>query len=69
MRRTIAGVATAVIVALTLAACGDSDPLGGDSKQAGPTGEVAKPSKLIVGSANFPESALLAEIYAGVFRD
>jgi len=67
MKRVFAGVATAVVAALTMTACGGSSdptapqqPAGGTS-----TGNVAKPSKVIVGSANFPESALLAEIYAG----
>lgn len=67
--RVLAGVATAVVAALTMTACGGSDdPLSGNNPPAQqPTsgGAVAKPSKIIVGSANFPESALLAEIYAG----
>ena len=66
--RVIAGVATAVVAALTMSACGSSDPLSNTpTQQPGGTsgGAVAKPSKIIVGSANFPESALLAEIYAG----
>lgn len=71
MKRTFAGVATAVVAALTMTACGgSSDPLSNTppAQQPGTTtsGEIAKPSKIIVGSANFPESALLAEIYAAV---
>jgi osmoprotectant transport system substrate-binding protein len=68
MKRVFAGVATAVVAALTLTACGgSSDPTSNNppAQQPGSTGAVAKPSKIIVGSANFPESALLAEIYAG----
>jgi osmoprotectant transport system substrate-binding protein len=72
MKRTFVGVATAVVAALTMTACGGSaDPLSNTPAQQPPAGSasngpIAKPSKLIVGSANFPESALLAEIYAGV---
>jgi osmoprotectant transport system substrate-binding protein len=67
MKRTFAGVATAVAAALTMTACGgSSDPLSNNppAQQPGSTGAVAKPDKIIIGSANFPESALLAEIYA-----
>jgi osmoprotectant transport system substrate-binding protein len=69
MKRTFAGVATAVVAALTMTACGgSSDPLSSNTpaqQPGGSSGAVAKPSKIIVGSANFPESAVLAEIYAG----
>jgi osmoprotectant transport system substrate-binding protein len=67
MKRTFAGVATAVVAALTMTACGgSSDPLTNTPAQqpGGSSGAVAKPSKITIGSANFPESALLAEIYA-----
>lgn len=51
---------------MTTAACGDSggDPLstGGDSTSAAAGGGIT------VGSADFPESALLAEIYAGALE-
>ena len=47
-------------LATALSACG----LGGG----GDGGDDADPS-LVVGSANFPENALLAEIYAGALRD
>jgi osmoprotectant transport system substrate-binding protein len=66
--RVLAGVATAVVAALTMTACGGSDnPLSSNTPNQQPAsgGAVAKPSKVIVGSANFPENALLAEIYAG----
>lgn len=67
--RVFTGVATAVVAALAMTACGSSDPLSSNNPPAqqpgGTGGAVAKPSKIIVGSANFPESALLAEIYAG----
>ena len=63
MKRTrIALAVTAAAAMIGVAACGSgsSDPLaaGGSPAKAG-TGTI------VVGSANFPESALLAEIYAG----
>jgi osmoprotectant transport system substrate-binding protein len=68
MKRVLAGVATAVVAALTMTACGgSSSPLdSGSSGSPGgaSSGSVPKPAKIIVGSANFPESAVLAEIYA-----
>jgi len=58
----IALAVTAVAAMLGVAACGSgsSDPLASG-------GSAAKPDAgtIVVGSANFPESALLAEIYAG----
>ncbi|HEY0454656.1 ABC transporter substrate-binding protein [Actinophytocola sp.] len=57
MKRVLAGVATVVAAALTLTACGKSDPLAQD-KGSGSGDSVS------VGSANFPESQLLAEIYS-----
>jgi osmoprotectant transport system substrate-binding protein len=71
MKRTFAGVATAVVAALTMTACGgSSDPLSNEPAQqpGGSSGAVAKPSKIIVGSANFPESTVLAEIYAAALK-
>ena len=63
MKRTrIAFALTAAAAMIGVAACGSgsSDPLAsGGSSSKGATGTV------VVGSANFPESALLAEIYAG----
>ena len=63
MKRTrIAFALTAAAAMIGVAACGSgsSDPLAsGGSSSKGATATV------VVGSANFPESALLAEIYAG----
>ncbi|ELP64810.1 glycine betaine ABC transporter substrate-binding protein [Streptomyces turgidiscabies] len=55
------GAAFGLIAAFSLTACGgggdsDSNPLTGDSGGGGKT--------IVVGSANFPENQLLAEIYA-----
>ena len=62
MKRTrvvLASVAT--VAALALTACGGDgdDPLGGGKSSPAASDTIA------VGSANFPESALLAQIYAG----
>jgi osmoprotectant transport system substrate-binding protein len=60
-RSRIALSVTASAVMLAVAACGSgsSDPLAGGS-----TGK-ADAGTIVVGSANFPENVLLAEIYAG----
>ncbi|MET0133091.1 MAG: ABC transporter substrate-binding protein [Kibdelosporangium sp.] len=61
MKRTLAGLATVVAAALALTACGgSSDPLANDATGGAP----APADTIIVGSANFSESQLLAEIYA-----
>lgn len=60
MKRILAVLATAVAAALTLTACGgSSDPLGNSA-----TGAPAAADTVKVGSADFGESKLLAEIYA-----
>ncbi len=69
MKRTkrmsvVAAVATAGVLAL--AACGSSsNPLATDSSSSSTT---AAGGDIVVGSANFSESVLLAEIYAGALR-
>jgi osmoprotectant transport system substrate-binding protein len=61
MKRTLAGLATAVAAALMLTACGgSSDPLSNTATAGAP----APTDTIKVGSANFAESKLLAEIYA-----
>jgi len=63
MKRTkIAFAVTAVVALFGVAACGSgsNDPL-----VAGTTAAKAASGTIVVGSANFPENALLAEIYAG----
>src|SRR5262245_27829717 len=63
MKRVIAGVATALAATLAVSACGNSgDPLAKEpSTKAGSNGGSVS---VTIGSANFPESQLLAEIYA-----
>lgn len=64
MKRTIAGVATAVVAVLSLSACGS----GGNPVASGSSGS-ASPGTIVIGSANFVESELLAEIYATALQD
>ncbi len=64
MKRTPLLPTIAVVAALGLAGCGgDSDPLVADTDAGSDSGSDT--AALVVGSANFPENALLAEIYAG----
>ncbi|WP_337061621.1 ABC transporter substrate-binding protein [Kineococcus sp. G2] len=64
-RRTLLTTALAASGAgLTLAACGaGEDPLAAD-----PSTEDAATDALVIGSANFPENELLAEMYAQVLE-
>ncbi|WP_018682314.1 ABC transporter substrate-binding protein [Actinokineospora enzanensis] len=71
MKRVLAGVATTLAAALTLTACGgSSDPLTTPTTGGGATGTTtpAAAGTIVVGSANFPESTLIAEIYAGALE-
>jgi osmoprotectant transport system substrate-binding protein len=63
MNRTKTPLALAVCAALfSLAACGGGDPLATDTER------NADSDTIVVGSADFTESALLAEIYAGALE-
>jgi osmoprotectant transport system substrate-binding protein len=63
MNRTKTPLALAVCAALfPLAACGGGDPLATDTER------NADSDTIVVGSADFTESALLAEIYAGALE-
>ncbi|MFJ5693484.1 ABC transporter substrate-binding protein [Arthrobacter sp. NPDC093125] len=65
-RRSLGGIAAGVGIALALSACGGGgDPLSGPTTSAG--GPAAGGS-LVVGSADFPESQTIAEIYAGALN-
>jgi osmoprotectant transport system substrate-binding protein len=67
--KTIHKTAAALVVGvLALAGCGaNSDPTAQDTDTAKPD-TPASSDTIAVGSANFPESALLAEIYAGALK-
>lgn len=62
MRSMIRGAAFGLIAALSLSACGGSDS-SDDNPLTGSSGD-SDSKALVVGSANFPENQLLAEIYA-----
>lgn len=60
------GVAVALVATLSAAACGGgSDPL---QKDAAPAGTQAPSGTVTVGSADFSESKLLAQIYTGALK-
>ncbi|MET3721943.1 glycine betaine/choline ABC-type transport system substrate-binding protein [Arthrobacter sp. UYEF21] len=60
-----AALAAGTLLTLGLAACGaGADPLN----NARPTDQASSGGALVIGSANFPESQTLAEIYAGALN-
>jgi osmoprotectant transport system substrate-binding protein len=61
-RSRLAAVVTAAVTIVALSACGGDDALEADA------GEPAASDTIVIGSANFPESTLLAEIYAGALE-
>jgi osmoprotectant transport system substrate-binding protein len=60
MNRTLRGVAASLAVALSLTACGGGGDEGGNPL----SGDTGGGGTVTVGSANFAESTLLAEVYA-----
>ncbi|WP_345207562.1 ABC transporter substrate-binding protein [Fodinibacter luteus] len=69
MKRTTSAIALLAASVLGLTACGGgSDPLASDSPAASATGGGGTGEPIVVGGANFSESTLLAEIYAGALR-
>jgi len=68
MTRTTLTLATAVVLALGLSACGGGggDPLATSSSST--TAAGGSGGGITVGSADFPESKLLAELYAGALK-
>lgn len=66
-RRAFAGLAGGVGLALALSACGgSSDPLSTAPATGGATSGAG--AALVIGSADFPESQIIAEIYAGALN-
>src|SRR5512141_1891910 len=64
-RRAFGGLAAGVGLAMALSACGgSSNPLS----SAPASGGATSGSALVVGSADFPESQIIAEIYAGALN-
>ena len=71
MKRTTTAIALAGVALLALTACGSggSDPLSSSSASTGSGGSAsAGGGAVVVGSADFSESVLLAEIYAGALK-
>ena len=67
MKRTTSAIALLAASILGLTACGSgSDPLASESPAASASAGSGEP--IVVGGANFSESTLLAEIYAGALR-
>ncbi|MFC6705053.1 ABC transporter substrate-binding protein [Flexivirga alba] len=71
MKRTLSATALGIAATLALAACGggSSNPLssGSGSASSVPSG-TAKAGTIHVGAANFPESELIAQIYAAALN-
>lgn len=66
MKRTVVGLVTVTVAVLGLTACGSS---GGNSPlSSGGSGSTGTNPTITVGSANFTESEVLAEVYAGALR-
>lgn len=66
-RRTFSGLAAGLGLAVALSACGgSSDPLSNSPAATG--GASGEATSLVVGSADFPESQILAEVYAGALN-
>ncbi|MBV1941440.1 ABC transporter substrate-binding protein [Streptomyces sp. BV286] len=67
MKATFRATAFGMIAALSLTACGGSN--GDDNPLTGDSGDSGGGKSIVVGSANFPENQLLAEIYAQALED
>ncbi|WP_411373833.1 ABC transporter substrate-binding protein [Arthrobacter sp. MPF02] len=66
-RRSFGGLAAGLGLAVALSACGgSSDPL--DNAPATSAGASGGATSLVVGSADFPESQIIAELYAGALN-
>jgi osmoprotectant transport system substrate-binding protein len=64
MKKYLTGLTAVAVAALTLTACGGGDPLSSSNTQS--AGNLG--SGIIVGSADFPESQLIAKIYAEALK-
>jgi osmoprotectant transport system substrate-binding protein len=59
------GLLLAAALALGATACGNNDLKSGSGGSSGSSGSSSKKQAVTVGSANFPENVVLAEVYAG----
>ena len=67
MKRTVVGLVTATVAVLGLTACGGGGN-GGNPLSGGGSGSSGSATTVTIGSGNFTESELLAQIYAGALR-
>ncbi|MDO5498048.1 MAG: ABC transporter substrate-binding protein [Propionibacteriaceae bacterium] len=68
-RRTLLTLGAAAAAAIPLAACGvDQNPLEPEGSPAAGDGAPAPPGAIVVGSANFTESMVIAELYAQALK-
>ncbi|MDI2035513.1 ABC transporter substrate-binding protein [Paenarthrobacter nitroguajacolicus] len=63
MKKYLTGFTLAAVAAITLSGCGGGDPLSSSNTAAAASGD-----SIIVGSADFPESQLIAKIYAEALK-
>jgi osmoprotectant transport system substrate-binding protein len=68
MTRILRGVVFGLAAALALSACGGSGDDGSSGNPLDQPSGGGQGGNIVVGSANFPESQLLAEIYAGALE-
>ena len=68
MKRMTSAVALIAASLLGLTACGSSDDPLASSTPTGSASASASGGPIVVGGANFSESTLLAEIYAGALK-
>ncbi|MFH5878796.1 ABC transporter substrate-binding protein [Arthrobacter sp. NA-172] len=65
MKKYLTGFALAAAAAITLSACGGGDPMSASNNNSQAAGST---DSIIVGSADFPESQLIAKIYAEALK-
>ena len=63
MKKYLTGFTLAAVAAMTLSACGGGDPMSSSGNT-----QAASSDSIIVGSADFPESQLIAKIYAEALK-
>lgn len=64
MKKYLTGFTLAAVTAIALSACGGGDPMSSSNN----TQAAASTDSIIVGSADFPESQLIAKIYAEALK-
>jgi osmoprotectant transport system substrate-binding protein len=68
MKRTAVGLATAAVAVFGLTACGGGNSGGGNPLAGGSGGGSGSNTTITIGSGNFTESEVLAEVYAGALQ-